>query len=80
MNILFFAALRETLGESLEVDVTPPLTVSELRQALAEALPEHASLFAPARTLSAVNQTICQGDTLINAGDEVAFFPPVTGG
>lgn len=80
MKILFFAALRETLGESVELEVSLPLTVSELRQALAETLPEQAPLFEPARTLSAVNQTICQGATLINTGDEVAFFPPVTGG
>jgi molybdopterin synthase sulfur carrier subunit len=28
----------------------------------------------------ALNQTMCEGDTEIRSGDEVAFFPPVTGG
>jgi molybdopterin converting factor subunit 1 len=64
--------------------VAPPAgvgTVGELIAWLAERSPGHASAFANRRTVRcAVNQEFADPATRIGPGDEVAFFPPVTGG
>ncbi|WP_430460452.1 molybdopterin converting factor subunit 1 [Thalassolituus sp. LLYu03] len=81
MKVLFFAALRERLGcAQTEVDVALPASVAQVRNALITAFPQHAERLASGRSLAAVNQMLVQDDAAVNAGDEVAFFPPVTGG
>ncbi len=80
IKILFFAQLRERLGVSeLILEVVPP-TVSELRDVLSEKGKLWQELLQSGQCLAAVNQTISPDETTLNAGDEVAFFPPVTGG
>ena len=83
LTILYFAWLRERTGTSLE-SVTPPAgvcTVGELIAWLAERSPGHARAFANLRTVRcAVNQDFADPTTRVGPGDEVAFFPPVTGG
>ena len=83
LTILYFAWLRERTGTSLE-SVTPPAnvrTVGELIAWLSERSPGHASAFANRRTVRcAVNQDFAEPTTRVGPGDEVAFFPPVTGG
>lgn len=83
VKLLFFARLREVLGTSNESVELPAGcdTLAKLRAHLiarggkwAEALAEHRAL------RMAVNQEMAKGETMIKAGDEVAFFPPVTGG
>jgi len=83
LTILYFAWLRERTGTGQE-HVTPPptvTTVAELIAWLAERSPGHAEAFANRRTVRcAVNQEFAMPTTLVGPGDEVAFFPPVTGG
>ena len=83
LTILYFAWLRERTGTSQE-SVTPPAgvrTVGELIDWLAERSPGHANAFANRRTIRcAVNQDFAEPTTPIGPGDEIAFFPPVTGG
>lgn len=83
LTILYFAWLRERTGTSLEA-VTPPSgvsTVGDLVTWLAGRSPGHASAFANRRTVRcAVNQDFADPATRLHPGDEVAFFPPVTGG
>ncbi len=83
LTILYFAWLRERTGTS-EESVTPPghvRTVADLITWLAERSPGHANAFANRRTIRcAVNQDFAQPGTPLHPGDEVAFFPPVTGG
>ncbi len=83
ITILYFAWLRERTGTSQE-SVTPPAglhTVGDLIAWLAERSPGHASAFANRRTVRcAVNQEFADPATRVGPGDEVAFFPPVTGG
>ena len=56
-------------------------TVGTLREHLRARGGEWASVFAPNRPVrAAVNQDMVQGGAAIKPGDEVAFFPPVTGG
>ena len=83
MRILYFAWLRERTGMS-EERVTPPAgvrTVGDLIAWLTEQSSGHASAFANRRTVRcAVNQDFSDSATQLHPGDEVAFFPPVTGG
>ena len=83
LTILYFAWLRERTGTSQE-SVTPPAdvrTVGDLVGWLAGRSPGHASAFANRRTVRcAVNQDFADPATRVQPGDEVAFFPPVTGG
>ena len=79
IRVLYFARLREVLGRAEEVlDVTPH-TVDDLRQKLQARGAAWASAL-DGKVLCAVNQTIAKGQTTLEDGDEVAFFPPVTGG
>jgi len=83
VRVLYFARLRETLGTASE-ELALPASVSTLAGlrallvARGGAWPE--ALAATQRVRVAVNQTMAHGDTPIADGDEVAFFPPVTGG
>jgi sulfur-carrier protein len=83
LTILYFAWLRERAGAAQET-VTPPAgvgTVGDLVNWLAARSPGHASAFANRHTVRcAVNQEFADPATPLHPGDEVAFFPPVTGG
>jgi MoaE-MoaD fusion protein len=79
MRILFFAALRELAGtESLEWDVVHPATAGMVWNQLRERFPPLKSFQAP--VLFAVNQEYARADTQLQEGDELAVFPPVSGG
>jgi molybdopterin synthase sulfur carrier subunit len=82
MNILFFAALREQLGcAHCDIDLPLPASLATVRAALIQHFPQQAERLAAGRALAAINQTLINDeDTPINSSDEVAFFPPVTGG
>ena len=85
MNITlrFFASVRETVKVSQETATVPPsvTTVAALRTHLAARGGAWAEALAPERALRmACNQVMCDTDTLLTEGCEVAFFPPVTGG
>ncbi|MCG9712820.1 molybdopterin synthase sulfur carrier subunit [Shewanella insulae] len=82
INVLFFAQVRELLGEStIEVEASTQTTTAEgLRALLAAKDDKWGKVLASDKLLVAVNQTISSWDTQVEDGDEVAFFPPVTGG
>ncbi len=67
-----------------EEDIAPPPEVRDvagLIAFLATRSPGHATAFADPRQLrAAVNQDFATPDAPVGPGDEVAFFPPVTGG
>lgn len=82
VKVLFFAGLREALGVGSESLALPAGigTVGALRDHLA-ARGELWSTLATTKNLrAAVNQQMVGPEALLKAGDEVAFFPPVTGG
>jgi len=80
MRVLFFAQLRELLGVS-ELTVEEPVAdVEALRCLLAARGDKWALALDPDKLLVAVNHTLVSRDAPVHAGDEVAFFPPVTGG
>ena len=83
LTLLYFAWLRERLGRASE-QVALPAGVADVAGLVAWQRargPEFASAFADAnRVRAAVNQEFAQAGHPVQAGDEVAFFPPVTGG
>ena len=83
VTVLFFAALRESLGTSRELVAIagPNATVAMLVESLRQRDGAWSDAFAPGRSWRvAVNQRMASLATPLQAGDEVAFFPPVTGG
>jgi len=82
LRVLYFASLREALGRSDEsLPVPDAATVAALIESLRARGGAWSSAFAPNRAVrAAVNQDMVQPAAAIKAGDEVAFFPPVTGG
>ena len=81
VQVRFFASLREALGAQERVEVAPGTTVGALRDALIARGGRHAEALARGRAVrSSVDQVMCDDDTPLTAGAEVAFFPPVTGG
>jgi len=82
VTVLFFAGLREALGSGRETVPLPPgvATVGALRDALVARGEAWAALATTKNLRVAVNQRMVGFDAPVAAGDEVAFFPPVTGG
>ncbi|MGM0434601.1 MAG: molybdopterin converting factor subunit 1 [Pseudomonadota bacterium] len=79
--IRFFASLRERLGTGEEqLPAEGIACVRDLREQLRQRGGDWAELLSDDSVLTAVNQTMAQEETPVNPGDEVAFFPPVTGG
>lgn len=83
MKILYFAWLRTRVG-SAEEELTPPADVRDVRGLigwLKTRSPGHAEAFKDLSVVRvAVNQTYVQLDHAVKQGDEIAVFPPVTGG
>ena len=83
VTLLYFASLRESLGCSREQLAVPPgaATISSVVEALRARGSHWTEAFAPGRTWRvAVNQQMANLATPVRPGDEIAFFPPVTGG
>ena len=82
LNVLYFASLREAFGKTSE-DISSPRPANV--EALILLLRARGGVWSDAlgsdkRWRVAVNQEMASMDTALNAGDEVAIFPPVTGG
>lgn len=75
ITVKFFAALREQLGASeTAFETSESLTVGDVWQRASGGRP------LPANTLAAINMEYTALSAPLKDGDEVAFFPPVTGG
>ncbi|WP_340620662.1 molybdopterin synthase sulfur carrier subunit [Xenorhabdus siamensis] len=80
IKVLFFAQIRELVEtDYLEVPSEYP-TVAHLRQALLEKGERWKLALEEGKLLVAVNQSFVHAEHPLRDGDEVAFFPPVTGG
>ena len=83
MKILYFAWFRSRIGVGEEI-MTPPAdvaTVGQLVEWLKGQSPGHAAAFTDnALVRAAVNQDFAGFEHSVGPNDEVAFFPPVTGG
>ena len=75
IHIKYFASLRDRLGRAGdELEAVADLTVAEVWATL------HPDMPLPPNTLVAVNLEYAELTQPVQDGDEVAFFPPVTGG
>jgi len=80
INVLFFAQVRELVGTD-SLQVTEAFShVEALRESLCQRGERWALALESGKLLVAVNQTLVDFSHQIQDGDEVAFFPPVTGG
>lgn len=75
ITVKFFASLRESLGRA-ECELAPE-TVTTAAEAWTAATDGQDR---PANTLIAINMEYAKAEQAVKDGDEVAFFPPVTGG
>ncbi|MEX8497970.1 MAG: molybdopterin converting factor subunit 1 [Leptothrix ochracea] len=81
VQLMYFASLREALGATETVEVSPGTTVGQLRDQLIALGEPHTTALSREHTVrAALNQTLCPEAAEISDGAEVAFFPPVTGG
>lgn len=81
IRIVFLAQLREQLGcAGIEIDSTEVSSISELKQYLLGRYPEWSEFLEQKKLLIALNHEYARSDLPLVSGDEVAFFPPVTGG
>lgn len=83
ITVLYFARLREALGKTTE-QIALPAGVNDL-ESLRVLLRQRGGAWADELGdqklfRAAVNQDMARGDTPVRDGDEIAFFPPVTGG
>jgi molybdopterin synthase sulfur carrier subunit len=83
IKVLYFARLREALGTGSE-SIVLPRGVGDLDALRAHLIARGGAwsdeLGANKAVRAAVNHDMASGDTRITDGDEIAFFPPVTGG
>lgn len=79
IDVRFFAKLRESVGTAeLQLDFVAGESVDDLRDRVCLN-----PVFLPIKDdniIVARNQTVCDGQVIVEDGDEIAFFPPVTGG
>ena len=81
IELRFFASLREALGGESTVEVEDGATVAALRDALVARGGRHAEVLGRERLVRAArNRVLVDESTVLADGDEVGFFPPVTGG
>lgn len=79
MNIRLFATLKDRAGAGkISVPLHEQVTVAELLDTIGTAYP--ALVEALPATLVAVNRNYAERDTVVTPSDEVALFPPVSGG
>lgn len=75
ITVKFFASLRERVGRTeVRLEASGPLSAAEVWRRAVGAEP------MPPNTLIAINMEYAEREREVRAGDEVAFFPPVTGG
>lgn len=83
IKVLYFARLKESLNYSTE-DMDLPVdikTIAQLKTHLAKRGEAWTNLFSGKQSIrAAINHALVDDNAVIKNGDEVAFFPPVTGG
>ncbi|MCK8464326.1 molybdopterin converting factor subunit 1 [Aliiroseovarius sp. S1339] len=81
VEVMYFAWVRERIGEPREKVETTASTVSELVDELRAREPRYAAAFADLSALRvALDQELADFDAPLKGVREVAFFPPMTGG
>lgn len=81
IKVLFFASLKERLGcEGVQIPETGIKTIDDIKQQLIRDNPNWEKWLNKRNLLCSKNLTMTSVNTDVSSGDEIAFFPPVTGG
>lgn len=82
ITVYFFASLKEQLGQTqITLDTgSDPCTIANVKQLLIEHNQDWQKALSNPLLLSAVNHQMVNEQHIVQPNDEVAFFPPVTGG
>lgn len=89
INIIFFSKYREVFGaESLPFELSlssvnndkQNVSCGMIMESLQQRFPEKTGFLEDKNLLIAINQAFAQRADIVHEGDELAFFPPVTGG
>lgn len=81
VSVRYFASIREAIGQGQETVETQASTLGGLRDQLLARGGAYAEVLARGLSVRmALRQQMCAEDKALAEGDEVAFFPPVTGG
>jgi molybdopterin synthase sulfur carrier subunit len=81
IKVLFFAELRERLGEpEFLIKDFIGSTVADVLREIEQLNPRWHAILSEQKVLIAVNHTMSVLSAPVKLGDEIAFFPPVTGG
>ena len=81
VEVRYFASIREALGAGEPAELPVGGNVASLRAQLVARGAAHAEVLGAGRAVrTARNRKLCAEDEVLEEGDEVAFFPPVTGG
>ena len=81
VTVRYFASIREALGTGTEAVATQAANVGGLRDELIARGGAYAEALARGKAVRlALNQAMCEEAAALKDGDEIAFFPPVTGG
>lgn len=80
-NIIFFGKLADQFGRSIRFEMADDIaTIAELRNALSNGDGRFAEIMADAAVRACVDGVIVTDDSLVHAGQEIAFIPPLSGG
>jgi len=81
IRVLFFASLREALQtHQLDISPEPINTIKDIMSQLKQRGDVWSDTFEQQQILISLNQNIVKSDASVEDEDEVAFFPPITGG
>lgn len=81
IHIKYFAKYRESLGLAAETMTVASVSLQDLMIMIREKHPKALIIMEDPRCIIAVNQSVERNrERMLQAGDEVAFYPPVTGG
>tara|TARA_B100000767_G_C19732935_1_gene522602 strand:+ start:1540 stop:1788 length:249 start_codon:yes stop_codon:yes gene_type:complete len=81
IKLLFFASIKEQLGKgALSIDYVANESLLKLTERLIDQQSDAWQLLLEPETVVSCNQRISSRDHIVSDGDEIAFFPPVTGG
>ena len=77
-RVRLFASLREEVGqETVALELENPATVADLLRVFSDTYPQARSV---GQAIVAVNQEVADREAPVEAADEIAFLPPVSGG
>ncbi len=81
VKIKFFASFREKTGmDEMDLDIRGQITVTQVIDDLTRSLGMVKELFKSGAVIIAVNREVAKPELIVKDGDEIAIFPPVSGG